>query len=179
MVTGLFCILLSGCSADRDFQIIISPGAGTSEVLAAREIRRNFYLRTNKLLPVIRTDKSQPGNSIVVAVKDQGLLKEYENSDATVYSELKEQEFVLKSVQVGKNITHFIIGGDAAGVLYGAYRFAEELGVRFYLHGDVIPDERFKTEIPLLNEKGSPLFELRGILPFHDFPERTGLVESG
>ena len=29
----------------------------------------------------------------------------------------------------------------AAGTLYGAYRFAEHLGVRFYLHGDVIPDE--------------------------------------
>ena len=35
-----------------------------------------------------------------------------------------------------------VSGGSDVGVLYGAYRYAELLGVRFYLHGDVVPDER-------------------------------------
>ncbi|MHC4558318.1 MAG: malectin domain-containing carbohydrate-binding protein, partial [Planctomycetota bacterium] len=52
-----------------------------------------------------------------------------------------------------------------------SYRFAEHLGVRFYLHGDTIPDERIALKIPDLDEKGKPLFHLRGIQPFHDFPE--------
>lgn len=171
LIIGLFCAMLSACSTDQDWQIIISPGADPAEVLAAKEIRRYFYLRTDKILPVIQTDQLQPGNSIVVAVKGQGLLKEYENLNASAYSNLKEQEFILKSVPNGKTITHFIIGGGSSGVLYGAYQFAEKLGLRFYLHGDVIPDERLKTGIPVLDEKGSPLFDLRGILPFHDFPE--------
>ncbi|MGO8675066.1 MAG: malectin domain-containing carbohydrate-binding protein [Limisphaerales bacterium] len=64
-----------------------------------------------------------------------------------------------------------IVGGDDAGTLYAAYRFAERLGVRFYLHGDVIPDEREPWKMPILDERSSPLFELRGIQPFHDFPE--------
>jgi hypothetical protein len=106
-----------------------------------------------------------------VAVKGRGLLKDYKNLDASVYSDLKEQEFILKNLPDGKKTTQFIIGGGRSGVLYGAYRFAENLGVRFYLHGDVIPDERLNTGIPAMDEKGSPLFELRGILPFHDFPE--------
>jgi len=33
-------------------------------------------------------------------------------------------------------------------VLYGAYTFAEKLGVRFYLDGDVIPDARIPFAIP-------------------------------
>jgi hypothetical protein len=171
LVSGLFCVLLFACSPCKDWQIIISPGADPSEMLAAREIRRYLYLRTDKLFPVIQSYKLQPGNSIVVAVKGQGMLKEFEDLDISVYSDLNDQEYVLKSIQNGNKTTHFIIGGDASGVLYGTYRFAEKLGIRFYLHGDVIPDEKLETEIPVLDEKGSPLFELRGILPFHDFPE--------
>ncbi|MFQ6035789.1 MAG: hypothetical protein ACE5NM_08085, partial [Sedimentisphaerales bacterium] len=64
-----------------------------------------------------------------------------------------------------------ICGGDEFGTLYGAYRFIEHFGVRFYLHGDVIPDERIALKLPDVDERGSPLFELRGIHPFHDFPE--------
>ena len=115
--------------------------------------------------------QSRTGNCIVVAEKKQELLKAYEDLAASAYSDLNEQEFILKSVQDGRRVTHFIIGGDASGVLYGAYQFAEKIGVRFYLHGDVIPDEKQDLIIPALDEQGSPLFDLRGILPFHDFPE--------
>ena len=64
-----------------------------------------------------------------------------------------------------------VAGGDSIGTLYGAYRLAEHLGVRFYLHGDVVPDEQSPLDLPTLNEVGKPLFALRGIQPFHDFPE--------
>jgi hypothetical protein len=64
-----------------------------------------------------------------------------------------------------------ISGGSDLAVLYGAYRFAEKLGVRFYLHGDVIPDKQIPLVIARLDEHGSPLFERRGIQPFHDFTE--------
>jgi hypothetical protein len=60
---------------------------------------------------------------------------------------------------------------DAAdvGTLYGAYRFAEKLGVRFYLHGDVLPDRRLAT-IPDMDETGKPLFGLRGVNPWGSHP---------
>ena len=64
-----------------------------------------------------------------------------------------------------------IAGGDPIGTLYGAYRFAEHLGVRFYLHGDVVPDRQIALELPALDETRKPLFDRRGIQPFHDFPE--------
>jgi hypothetical protein len=34
-----------------------------------------------------------------------------------------------------------------------------------------LPDGRILFSIPEFNVTGKPLFELRGILPFHDFPE--------
>ncbi len=64
-----------------------------------------------------------------------------------------------------------VTGGDSIGTLYAAYRFAEHLGARFYMHGDTIPDKRIALKVPKLDEKGKPLFNLRGIQPFHDFPE--------
>ena len=64
-----------------------------------------------------------------------------------------------------------VVGGDATGTLYGAYRLAERLGVRFYLHGDVVPDKTIPLELGDINERGKPLFDTRGIQPFHDFPE--------
>ena len=39
------------------------------------------------------------------------------------------------------------------------------------MHGDTVPDGRIPFELPNPQERGGPLFELRGIQPFHDFPE--------
>ena len=36
------------------------------------------------------------------------------------------------------------------------------MGVRFYLHGDVIPDGQSPLVLPVLDEWSSPLFALRG-----------------
>jgi hypothetical protein len=123
-------------------QTIVYPSDAPSKVtLAAKEIRRYVYLRTGKLLPV--------------AEAGQGITLKIDPS-------LGADEYRIKS--------DVITGGSDLGVLYGAYRYAELLGVRFYLHGDVIPDERLK-ELPVVNDAGKPLFAMRGILPFHDFPE--------
>src|SRR5262249_34721183 len=75
------------------------------------------------------------------------------------------------SLSDGERDTLLIIGGDDVGTLYAAYRFAELIGVRFFLHGDELPDEPIPWPPPTLDDYGKPLFALRGIQPFHDFPE--------
>jgi len=133
-----------------DKGVIVCPAKAPANVrLAAKEVRRYVYLRTGNLLPVIA--KTRDGTTITFKI-DPGLGRQ-------VY-QLKTDGSVLT-----------ISGGSDAGVLYGAYTFAEKLGVRFYLHGDTIPDEKIPFELPVLNETHSPLFALRGLLPFHDFPE--------
>ncbi|HVX66052.1 MAG TPA: hypothetical protein VHA11_05605 [Bryobacteraceae bacterium] len=141
---------------------IVSPtGASPLERFAAREVRRYFYLRTGKLLPVATSDSVPAGGAIVVSRRDRALARPF----AAAVSGPEQYRLAT----TGKNA--FIVGADDIGTLYGAYRFAEILGVRFYLHGDVVPDARIAPEVPQLNETGKPLFDTRGIQPFHDFPE--------
>ncbi len=151
--------------------IVVTPARSSyDELLAAHEVRRYVYLRTGELLSIQAQSGAVGATAILVARKDQpeirGMVADGAVLDAV--SALKPQEYLLK--KTGTN-SLLIAGGDDAGVLYGGYAFAEMLGVRFYLHGDVVPDGKIPFSIPDLNETGRPLFALRGIQPFHDFPE--------
>jgi hypothetical protein len=156
--------------------IVCSSKASLTERLAAKEIRRYTYLRTGILMPIIQhrqgIDSTNP--CIVIGRKDRDVIaKMRATSDALEQSvaPLQPQQYRLKTLRKTRQPTVLITGGDEFGTLYGAYRFIEHLGVRFYLHGDTIGDEKTAMELPDLDETGKPLFQLRGIHPFHDFPE--------
>ena len=157
----LLTLLLLSATAHAQIRIVSPPGASRLETLAAHEVRRYFFLRTGQLLTISTANAMPAGDSIVVARKDRPLVR------ASVDPGLGAEQYVLKTV--GRAV--FIAGADDVGTLYGAYRFAERLGVRFYLHGDVVPDARIAPLLPQLDETGKPLFTVRGIQPFHDFPE--------
>ena len=185
MMLILFCALFvsMSCSTihrdttDAVAVTIISPSeATTTESLAAKEVRRYVYLRTGKLLPIARSrDKLPAGTSlIIVGHKDHPAVQTLTVQNPTLASSiasLEPQHYLLRTTRFRNQRVILITGGDSIGTLYAAYRFAEHLGVRFYLHGDTIPDERVALTLPNLNEEGKPLFDTRGIQPFHDFPE--------
>ncbi len=169
LICRFFCVLpLLAAAAPPP--IVTSANPSPDELLAAHEVRRYVYLRTGELLAIQNRSGREGKACIFVARKDKPEIKGMAADAAAVeaVAALKAQEYLLK--KTGAN-TLLIVGGDDAGVLYGAYAFAEKLGVRFYLHGDVAPEGRIAFSIPELNERGKPLFELRGIQPFHDFPE--------
>lgn len=138
------------CTQAAKVTIVHAGGASFQEKLAAKELRRYIYLLTDTL-PSIESKGS--GDTILVRVDDA----------------LEVEEYRLVTDATGTQLT--ITGGSPVATLYGAYQVIEHLGVRFYLHGDVIPDFKTAWEMPVLNETGKPLFALRGILPFHDFFE--------
>ena len=152
LVFGAFLLLLSNPISSAEIAlepvIVTKAQAASLQQLAAREVRRYVYLRTGVLL---RIDNQAADSAIVLT------------TDPT----LDEQQYRLKTD--GQVLT--ISGGSDVGVLYGAYAFAEKLGVRFQIDGDVIPDTRVPLALPQLDETHQPLFELRGLQPFHDFPE--------
>ena len=164
---------LSAAPGQTKNVIVLSRDASVLETLAAREVRRYVYLTSHELLPIVEVATSVPdgGDAIVVARKDRAIVGALASDDQVkrAIAALGAEQFILLMGQSAQRKVTLIVGGDALGTLYGAYRFAESLGVRFYLHGDVIPDAAGQ---PLaLKEAGKPLFELRGIQPFHDFPE--------
>ncbi|MHB1456889.1 MAG: hypothetical protein ACYC0V_08255, partial [Armatimonadota bacterium] len=153
---------------------ILSPrDASKMETLAASEVLRYTYLRTGAMPKIVTSGKQIPDQSIIVMRK--GHFIPTSSIDAKTRASiggLKPQQYLLKTISGPKGSkTVLIIGGDDVGTLYGAYRYAEYLGVRFYLHGDVVPDARIEPSLPTLNEIGNPLFDIRGIQPFHDFFE--------
>jgi hypothetical protein len=151
--------------------IATTTGASPAEFLAAREVRRYYYLRTGVLLPLRPDGDGQvAGDTILIGRRDRASVLAA-GSGAAALPALAPQEYLLRTIAAGTRRVLLLAGGDDAGTLYAAYRFAEHLGVRFYLHGDVIPDERMPPRLATIDEVGRPLFAIRGIQPFHDFPE--------
>ena len=131
-----------------DGAIVCPAGASAKLKLSAKEVRRYVYLRSGTLLPLTETPRA--GASIVLKTDAQ----------------LREQQYRLRTDVAVLTIS----GGSDVAVLYGAYAFAEKLGVRFYLHGDVAPDEQIPFKLPVLDETREPLFALRGVNPWGSHP---------
>ncbi|NLS96141.1 MAG: hypothetical protein GXX96_28715 [Planctomycetaceae bacterium] len=153
--------------------VVASPCDSLAERLAAKEIRRYIYLRTGKLLPIVEQLDKAPAGAIVVGRKDRPAVQAVLTEPAwrTTVDALAPEQYVVRTLQQADRPLVLIAGGDSVGTLYGAYRVAEHLGVRFYLHGDELPDRQIPLAIAPVNETGTPLFDRRGIQPFHDFPE--------
>jgi len=162
----LSLLVLAAVATARDqLEIVIPAGSSGLERFAAREVRRYVYLTTGELLPVVDAT-SAPRAGIVVGRRSspviEALLGQAPPATAGEY-------WIETHVAHGRALV--VAGADETATLYGAYRLAEHLGVRFYLHGDVIPDRHRKLDLPFIEEHRAPLFALRGIQPFHDFPE--------
>ncbi len=159
----LLAVMMAGANAAAATSqpvIVTSKKASPLVRLAAREIRRYVYLRTGALLPI--KHREGEGGAIILESREANEKSDAVNPDS--YS------IETKSADNGLREVH-IIGKSDVGTLYGAYRFCEHMGIRFYLHGDTIPDVQVSLELPDIHEQRSPLFPLRGIQPFHDFPE--------
>ena len=157
-------------SAAGDFAVVTPKGASPLEVFAAREIQRYFYVRTGEV-PAggeVTQGVLPPGDVILLGTRAS--LKGFEQA-SILGDGAGPGSYALQTKSSDGRRVLSIVGYDPVATLYGAYRLAEHLGVRFYLEGDVVPDERIPLALPDLDEQAKPLFELRGIQPFHDFPE--------
>lgn len=147
--------------------IDVSRHATPLEILAAREVHRYVWSRTGESLALRRRDTPGRRAAIVIARKDRPIV----GALGVSTEGLGAGEYTIATRDGPRGRTVALVGGDDVGTLYAAYRFAEHLGVRFFLHGDLVPSGRTTLDLPPLDERGVPRFATRGILPFHDFPE--------
>ncbi|KKK90060.1 hypothetical protein LCGC14_2726870, partial [marine sediment metagenome] len=168
LICSLGFAVPSACFAEPQATVVCPPEASVQETLAAKEIRRYVYLRTGKLLPIVETSA---GDAIVVARKNRQIVGRLDDAQlkATIDA-LQPQQYVLKTITDGNSRIVLLIDGGDIGTLYGAYRFIEHLGVRFFMHGDAIPDKQITLKLPELDETGKPLFALRGVNPWGSHP---------
>jgi hypothetical protein len=169
----IISILTNSCS---NKPLIVIPAQSSKLLnLAAKEIRRYTYL-VNGVVPGIEDQsvfKSKSKNIILISPVNSALLLSLKLEKPFIDSvnALGKDGFSLKTIRRGRSNILLITGNSDLGTLYGAYQYSEKIGVRFYAHGDVIPDGKKKFSLPVINEMSSPLFETRGLQPFHDFPE--------
>ena len=156
--------------------VIIIPEQPSDLIkLAAKETRKYSYLVTG-VIPSISSQKSPETENreiIVISPVSAELIASLrlDKSFSDSVRALGPDGYALKSIRTGRKSILLITGNTDLGNLYGTYEYAELIGVRFYAHGDVIPDKKGKFSLSGISEMASPLFETRGLQPFHDFPE--------
>ena len=144
------CKKVSSDVGTEPINIVVPENVTSQQQLAALELQRYIYLRTG-ILPYILHEPESTGSRIVLKL------------DKT----LKDQQYQL----VTNVDTLTISGNNEISLLYGSYALIKKMGIQFQLDRDVIPDEQVSFSLTKLNETSSPLFKVRGILPFHDFPQ--------
>jgi hypothetical protein len=170
MVLFVFVVLL--CCQQAISQTIVYPSDGSEqERLAAKEVRRYTYLRTDQLLSVQGVTALPGSGDVILVANDNNPM--VEGLRSLIGDTAPTNGYLIKSVTEGGRDVLVIAGSDSTSTLYGAYHYAEMLGIRFFLHGDTIPDAKITLDITGFDEKGEPLgvITTRGILPFHNFPE--------
>ena len=171
-ITLLFVLIVLVFYGQAFGQAIVYPRDGSGlEQLAAKEVRRYVYLRTGELLPVKEASTIPDTGDLILVAEDTDPLV-----DSVTRLNAPSGGFFIKSESNSRRTVLVISGDDAASTLYGAYRFAEKLGCRFYFHGDVVPDAKIPLSLSGYDEKGQPLtkngrqFTIRGAQPFQNFP---------
>lgn len=185
-------------AANSRFVIVHTDPPSALEQFAAKEVRRYVYLRAGQLLPILTAHGELPGNPnlILLAPSRHPLARTLARRGGFEVEAmfLGPDAYLIRTFNWEGQTIWLLTASTDTGLLYAAYRFAEHLGVRFYLDADVVPDQRLPlappvTEwpnvgqqmlqpqgavfagLPVMNEQAQPLFALRGIQPFHDFPE--------
>ncbi|MBM3310354.1 MAG: hypothetical protein FJY80_02485 [Candidatus Aminicenantes bacterium] len=180
LAVGALVLLAAGCARKGSAPTVyVIRGASAYERLAAAELRRYLYLTTGELVAireVYSLSQIRAGGLILdsqarLFLDDAPAKSGFEPVSPEVARGLGFEGYWLKTIRQGSRRHLLIAGGSGLGTLYGTYAFIEKLGVRFYLEGDVVPEERAAFVFPDLDEKARPLFARRGIQPFHDFAE--------
>ncbi|MGQ9731675.1 MAG: LamG-like jellyroll fold domain-containing protein [Candidatus Zipacnadales bacterium] len=142
--------------------IVVSQKATNLEIFAARELSRYFRLICGKPSPVVTSEYSHSTPHLLV-----GTALSFPTLDLPVTR--GEQRYRLQMLAIDPP-TLLVSGSEPVAVQYAAYTLLEKLGVGFYLGGDALPPRRETLLIPAnLDETNTPIFKIRGSLPWYNF----------
>ncbi len=144
-----------------------------NEIMAAKELRRYLYLREGKLYEVEQNSELKYGEDCFVTAHEKSELIQYINRTIPGhldFSGLGEDGFLIKTIIKENRKITVLSGRTQVSTLYAVYEYAEQMGVGFSIHGDIYPEKKLES-LPEIDCKKTPLFSVRGLHPFHDFPE--------
>lgn len=169
-----FALALLGCAgaiaADRQAaSIVISSGAHELERFCAAELQG--YL--DKLFHVTAEIGVAPDNASTLFFLGVSGHVEATCPDVGDLPDLSDQGFLLrKSLCAGRPV-FIVAGGSPVAMMWGVYELAEQYGVRYLLHGDVLPAEKKELFLPEIDQVFEPTFRARWVRTMGDFAMGT------
>src|SRR5437660_12797473 len=140
-----FAFLCEGAIAAESVTVVSGPNAPEVEKFAASELCG--YLDT--LFGVrAKSGSSNPTDATSIFLVGSPTTNSLIAGDQ--FGKRSDQGIVLKSVHVDSKPTMIVGGGSPRATLWAVYELAEQWGVRFLLHGDVLPARR-PFEMPAID----------------------------
>ncbi len=157
----------------KQTDIFVGTNASELQRYAAAELQRYLYQLTGTL-PVIRSGQPEGHrNTFVIGCRsDNPLIDQLASAGKIDLRGKPAQAYCLKRLTFENREMIVIAGEDETGCLYGVYGLLQDyFDIRFYMGGDVIPENRAKLKLPEISERKEPSALIRGILPWTNFPQ--------
>ena len=138
-------------------------------VFAASELKK--YVSTLFGLPATISPDVQPADAVVFL----------DAASAGLQRPSDEQSFLLRRMEKDGRPALAAVGGSPTATMWAVYELVERWGVRYLVHGDIIPENAGPFQLPDVNETCTPNLRVRCWRLINDFacgPESWGLEEN-
>jgi hypothetical protein len=159
--------------------IVIGCDSGPFYRWVAGEVQRYLRELTGAELAIVTNDTVPAGKPVVVlgGPKANPLSASAEQRGFMRFAGLKQDGFVIQTVDLGGQPAIVAGGNDEASTMYAAYELLERLGVAFQLTGDIIPQRRPDLKLPAAAVRMEPALKYRGLHMRHFVMPWMGLEE--
>ena len=166
-------------SASYSVAVVVGDTAPALERYAADELCD--YLDKLYGIRSFPTEEVPDDADVVILVGSLGtnpVVKRALGSDD--WPELTDQGIVLKRATLNEKPTLIVGGGSPKSTLWAAYELVERWGVRYLLHGDVLPDDAGEFRLPEKDVILEPKLRIRQWRVVNSFlcgPESWGMAD--
>jgi hypothetical protein len=177
-LASLILLVTPALGAGPRVTLVVSPQAPGLERTAATELAD---LLQRMYQAEVTTAGGLPGNDSAVIALGSPATNPVLKPLAQDWPALSDQGHLLRSVKLGGTPVLIVGGGSPVATLWAAYELGHQLGARYLLQGDVLPDEPAAFHVDGFNQTWEPSLKLRTWRTVNDFPigpESWGLTEQ-
>lgn len=168
---------LCGGTAVR-WRIVCGPDAPPLEQLASEELQRYLHRLYGWQVPMVRGGPTE--GAVVLLGRPDTHPAMTDALMGRAWPRLSNQGFVLRTVRQ-RDGPRLVVGGRSPeAVLWAVYELVERLGVRYLLHGDVMPERPPSFPPDGMDVALEPTFPIRWWRTVNDFamgPESWGMAD--
>ncbi|HOF41429.1 MAG TPA: hypothetical protein PLD73_15265, partial [Candidatus Hydrogenedentes bacterium] len=150
--------------------IFLGPEASAIEQGASTDLQRLLHAATGTLYPV-KTIDTVPADAKGIVIGTPSSLPKAGQSWPFGLEEPGADGYILYS-DTDTNSLVFVAGQTATAAQHGVYGLLETLGFGFYTSQETLPDafsDIPALRLPRFNASVTPVFKVRGTLPFYDY----------